>query len=100
MDKFEQGRWSLYVVFDAFEAQGDQDGMAGVMGEKAAFEAHILKTFGGLPEEYAEICRQHNDGRLEVSVYEIDYLAKLMDWLTAHCIPQEIRLVRNHERVQ
>lgn len=100
MGKFEQGRWSLHVVFDAIELQTDQDGDIAVLGEKAAFEAFILRTFGGQPEEYAEICRQHDDGRLEVSVDQIDYMTKLVDWIVRYCLPQEIRLVRNDERVR
>jgi hypothetical protein len=98
-ERFQGERWSLFVVFDSYDIQAsDTREMLNVLGEKAALESHILNTFGGLPEEYAEIVRHHNDGRMEISSGQVEYLAQIMEWVTYHTIPQEMKLVRNEDR--
>lgn len=97
-EKFQRDRWSLYVTFDPYEVEAASGTMENLLGEKAEFEAHVLHTFGGLPEEIHEILMHHEDGRVEVSVELIDYLHQLTDWLFSYTIPQEVKLVRNQER--
>lgn len=96
-DRFERARWSLYVTFDSYEIQA-QGEMLNPLGDKAALEGYVLREFGGLPEELPEIWLDHEDGRIEISTEVLDFLAKVMDWITMHTIPQEIKLVRNGDR--
>lgn len=98
-DRFQRERWSLFLEFDSFEIQS-QPGreLLHPLGEKAAVEAHILETFGGLPEEYAEVVMHHEDGRMEVSASVLDYLCSVMQWVTFHTIPRVVNLVRNEDR--
>lgn len=97
---FQRERWSLHASFDPVERQSFEIAFPGdhPLGELTAFESRILETFGGLPEEYAEIVRSTGEGSIEVTSHIIDWLATLMEWIVGYTIPREVRLVRNDER--
>lgn len=88
---FQPERWSLFIELDP-PVEGEPD-------ERRLLRRHILKTFGGLPEEYDEVVRVHDDGRWEIASPYLDWPASVMDWITSWCIPRELRLVRNEERL-
>jgi len=98
-EKFERGRWSLFVEFDSYD-QARESWFESRLGEKAEFEAHILREFDGLPEEIHTVLMHHKDGRVEISGYDttLDWLCQLMDWICAHTIPREIKIARNEDR--
>jgi hypothetical protein len=89
-DRFQPERWSLFIELDP-PAPHEPD-------ERRLLERYVRKTFGGLPEEYDEVLRTHDDGRIEVASETIDWLADVMSWVTDYCIPRQVRLVRNDER--
>lgn len=95
-DIFEEDRWSLFIELDLPEHQdtGDYEGRT----EQQLLKRQILDTFGGLPEEYDEVVRIHDDGRWELSSPYLAWFADIIKWITMHCIPCEVRLVRNEER--
>ena len=98
-EAFQRERWSLLVTFDSYEIQSEPGReMLHPLGEKAALESHVLQTFGGLPEEVNEIFRILEDGRVEISCDTVEYLAKVMEWIPYHTIPQEVKLIRNEDR--
>lgn len=97
---FERGRWSLFVEFDPYEETMHDDWFESGLGEKAEFEAYVLRQFGGLPEEIHEILLHHEDGRIEVSgdTTTVDWLCQLMGWICSQTSPREMKLVRNEDR--
>lgn len=96
-ERFERERWSLFLEFDPYEVQAKGE-MLSVLGDRAELEAYVLREFGGLPEELPEIWLDHEDGRIEISTSILDFQAKIMEWVTMHTIPREMKLVRNEER--
>lgn len=101
-DRFTQERWSLHVTLDPEHAYGPHDEIL----ESIEFRRFLLRDFGGLPEEFDEVVRIYADTtrpgepvyRWEVTSPIIDWLCRVIDWVTGHCIPVEVRLVRNDER--
>ena len=91
--KFQQEKWSLHLEFDPHDAD-DPD-----WDETVMFMMYVARTFGGLWEELREIL-SHEIGttKVEISTNELDYLGRLMQWVTYHTIPREMRLVRNGAR--
>lgn len=92
-DRFQPERWSLFIELDPPALHAPYE-----PAERSMLERYVRKTFGGLPEEYDEVLRTLDDGRIEIASETVDWLADVMSWVTDYCIPRELRLVRNHER--
>lgn len=90
-DRFQPERWSLFIDLDP-PTEDEPD-------ERAFLRRYILKTFGGLPEEYDEVVRVHDDGRWELASPYLEWLDDVFHWVNDFCIPREVRLVRNEERL-
>jgi len=86
-------KWTLHVEFDP--AGSDSE----AWDETVMFMMRVARSFGGLWEELREIMA-HEIGttKVEVTVDTLEWLAGLMEWVSYHTIPREMRLTRNGDR--
>lgn len=86
-------KWTLHVEFDP-----PGSGIEG-WDETVMFMMRVARSFGGLWEELREIM-VHEIGttKVEVTVDTLEWLSSLMEWVSYHTIPREMRLTRNGER--
>lgn len=98
-DRFESEEWSLFVRFDSYEDQMKRDEISYPLGEQAELERYIFQESGIFPDELDTVMRKLDDGTLEISSDVIEFCLMLIQWIGMHTIPQEIRLVRNGDRI-
>ncbi len=94
---FVQERWTLTVTFDRLKDQSTySDGEFAGVDEAFRFARYAGEQCGGLWEEFREMIKWPKGSRtVTVTADVLDYLVRLMNWVTMNAIPVSIRLIRN-----
>lgn len=96
--RFKLCRWSLFVELDPYEVAAQDVYPMSELGEKAELERYLLRQFSRVSEALDTVMRTHDDGRIEITAGDIEFMGNVIQWITFHTIPREMRLVRNEER--